>query len=127
MAERNVRYQSKGQVYIAEVPNTDALLKNLSSSGLCIESSNLMDVLPKERYSIDIVPEKESNIDQFSLEIETRWVKTKIKSSESGFVIVIPPGTSRHDVLEKYLHYLASQSDNEAPNEDTLPEENSAP
>ena len=91
MAERNVRYQSKGQVYIAEVPNTDALLKNLSSSGLCIESSNLMDVLPKERYSIDIVPEKESNIDQFSLEIETRWVKTKMKSSESGFVIVIPP------------------------------------
>jgi len=114
MAQRKERYQAKGQVYIAEVPNTAALLKNLSTTGLCIESTGFMEVIPKERYSVDIVPEKDSNINQFSLDIETRWVRTKMKSSESGFVILIPPGTSGHAALEKYINYLA---DNEPDNE----------
>ena len=113
MAERNPRFTSKGQVYISEVTNTDALLKNLSASGLCIESAGFMDVLPKSRYSIDIIPEKESHIDQFSLEIESRWVKAKLNASESGFVIVVPPGSAGKIFLEQYLKFLASQADAE--------------
>ena len=118
MAKRESRFTSKGQVFISEVTNTDALLKNLSTSGLCIESTDVIDVLPKTRYSVDIIPEKESNIDQFSLEIESRWVKAKMKSSESGFVIVIPPGTSGKTVLEQYLAYLATQPSDEDDEED---------
>ena len=116
MAARKPRYQAKGKVFIAEVPNTETLIKNLSSTGLCIESTGFMDVLPKERYVADIVPEKDSNINQFSLEIETRWVKAKMKSSESGFAIVFPPGTHGHAVLEQYLNYLASRPGNEEKN-----------
>jgi hypothetical protein len=96
---------------MAEVLNTEALLKNLSSSGLCIESGEFMGIVPKTRYSIDIVPEEESKIGQFQLEIESRWVKTKKQSSESGFVIVIPPGTDGKTVLEQYLTYLSSHTD----------------
>ncbi|MCL1927862.1 MAG: hypothetical protein FWG07_03590 [Treponema sp.] len=109
MAERDPRFATNGQVYISQVTNTDALLKNLSASGLCIESSGFMDVIPKTRYSVDIIPEKEANVDKFSLEIESRWVKAKMKSSESGFVIVIPPGTTGKTLLEQYIGYLASQ------------------
>ena len=109
MAERNTRFNSNGQVFISQVSNTDALLKNLSDSGLCIESSDVIEVLPKTRYSIDIIPEKESKVEAFSLEIESRWVKAKMKTSESGFVIVVPPDTSVKAMLEQYLHYLSSQ------------------
>ncbi|MDR1307536.1 MAG: hypothetical protein LBK74_08185 [Treponema sp.] len=107
---RNSRFFTQGRVYMAEVLNTEALLKNLSSSGLCIESSEFMGIVPKTRYSIDIVPEEESKIGQFPLEIESRWVKAKKQSSESGFVIVIPPGTDGKVLLEQYLAYLSSHT-----------------
>jgi hypothetical protein len=133
MPERNKRFSSNGQVFISQVTNTDVLLKNLSASGLCIESPDLIEIIPKTRYSVDIVPEKDANIDKFSLEIESRWIKTKMKSSESGFVIVIPPGISGKALLEQYLDYLSVQSDTEqknsdsgseaSPNEEELPPE----
>ena len=113
MAERDTRFNSKGQVFISEVPNTDALLKNLSASGLCIKSQGYMDILPNTRCSIDIIPEKDSKLEKFSLEIESRWVKAKLNSSESGFVIVVPSGTSGKELLEDYLTYLASRPDAE--------------
>jgi hypothetical protein len=108
---RDHRFSAHGRVYIAEVLNTDALLKNLSSSGLCIESKEFMGIVPKTRYSIDIVPEEASKIDKFELEIESRWIKTKKDSSESGFVIVIPPGSQGKAVLEQYLAYLSTQTE----------------
>ena len=123
MSERNNRFNSNGQAYISEVTNTDALLKNLSASGLCIESPGFIEVLPKNRYSIDIIPEKESNIDAFSLEIESRWVKAKMKTSESGFVIVVPPDTSAKTILQQYLDYLEGQENTEEQS-DTEEQEN---
>ncbi|MCL1812076.1 MAG: hypothetical protein FWG29_00990 [Treponema sp.] len=127
MAGRDTRFTTSGQVFISEVTNTDALLKNLSSSGLCIETKGFMDVLPKTRYSIDIVPEKEANMEKFPLEVESRWVKAKMKSSESGFVIVVPPGTTGKTLLEQYLGYLASQPNNNEENNDYNDSEASGP
>jgi hypothetical protein len=111
MAERDPRFSSGGKVHIAEVANTEAVLKNLSNSGLCIESNGFLEMIPKSRYSVDIIPEKESNIDKFNLEVESRWVRAKKQSSESGFVIVIPPGTSGKEVLAQYLAYLAGKEE----------------
>ena len=113
MDKRDIRYSSKGHVFISQVTNTEALLKNLSTSGLCIENPGFIEVLPKERFTVDIIPEKDAKIDKFSLEVESRWVKAKMKQSESGFVIVVPPGISGKDLLGQYLHYLASQENNE--------------
>ncbi|GHV84411.1 hypothetical protein AGMMS50230_00190 [Spirochaetia bacterium] len=111
---RDSRYTAKGRVYIAEVPNTEALLKNLSASGLCIESQDFMEVVPKTRYSVDIIPEKSSKIDKFKLEIESRWVRTQKQRSESGFVIVVPPGSEKKQVLEQYLAYLSANPEPDA-------------
>jgi hypothetical protein len=111
MAERDKRLNTNGQVVIAQISNTEAVLKNLSSSGLCIESPVYIDILPNTRYSVDIVPEKDANIEKFSLEIESRWVKAKMNASESGFVIVVPPGSTGKTFFEKYLDFLAAQSE----------------
>jgi hypothetical protein len=113
MSNRDTRFSSEGRVYITEVSNTEAVLKNLSTSGLCLQSDGFLEVVPKSRYSIDIIPEKESNLDKFNLEIESRWVRAKKQSSESGFVIVVPPGTSGQELLEQYLNYLATKPEDE--------------
>ena len=120
MGERDTRFHTKGQVFISEVSSTDALLKNLSASGLCIQCSEFIEILPKTRYSVDIIPEEDSNIDKFSLEIESRWVKAKMSASESGFVIVVPPGTSGRSLLEQYLNFLASQPNSEVIENESL-------
>ncbi|MDR2143566.1 MAG: hypothetical protein LBP29_04265 [Treponema sp.] len=104
------RYESKGQVYIAEVLDTNAVLKNLSASGLCIESGEFMDIVPHSKYVIDIFPEKEANIKPFTLDIESKWIRTKKDYSESGFVIIIPPGTSGQELLNEYLKFLSKYS-----------------
>jgi len=119
MGQRKPRYPTKGQVYIAEVSNTEALLKNLSSTGICIESTGFMEVVPKTHYSLDIIPEKESKLEKFSMEIESRWIKAKMKSSESGFAIIIPPGSPGKAVFEQYLAFLSSQSELESEDLDT--------
>jgi hypothetical protein len=107
MGVRHPRYDAKGRVYIAEVSNTELLLKNLSASGLCVESQEFVGVLPSARYSVDIVPEEEAGLDQFKLEIESRWIRSQKRGSESGFVIVIPPGSEGTQALERYLAFLA--------------------
>jgi hypothetical protein len=109
-ARKDLRYESGGQVYIAEVLDTKAILKNLSSSGLCIESNDLLDIVPNSKYTVDFVPEKESKIDPFKLDIESKWVRTKKERSESGFVIVIPPGTEAEEMFTQYLEFLSTHS-----------------
>ena len=106
---RKTRYEAKGKVFFAEVSSTEAVLKNLSNSGLCIETPGFLEVVPKGRFSLNIVPEEESNLNQFDLEVESRWVKAKMKTSESGFVIVVPPDTSVEALLEQYLQFLATK------------------
>ncbi|MDR2049537.1 MAG: hypothetical protein LBP69_08795 [Treponema sp.] len=104
------RYESKGQVYIAEVLDTNAVLKNLSACGLCIESKEFMNIVPHSKYTVDVLPEKESNVHPFTIDIESKWIRTKKDRSESGFVIVIPPGTSGEELLNEYLTFLSKHA-----------------
>ena len=120
---RDNRYHAKGKVYIAEVPNTEALLKNLSANGLCIQSPGFMEVVPKTHFSLSIVPEEGSNLGKFDINVESRWVKAKMKSSESGFAIVFPPGSSGKEALEQYLRFLAAGSGTKETDEKSVQEE----
>ncbi|MDR2553563.1 MAG: PilZ domain-containing protein [Treponema sp.] len=105
---KETRYPAKGEVYIAEVRNTDAVVKNLSASGLCIESSKFMEIIPRSRYVAEITPDEDSGIGKFSVELESRWIRTSRQTSESGFVIVLPPGAPGYELLKQYIDYLAS-------------------
>jgi hypothetical protein len=110
-ARKDPRYHAKAQVFIAEVPNTEAVIQNLSAGGLCITSSQFIDIVPNAKYQVDVVPEEESNLEKFTIDAESRWVRTKTQRSESGFVIVIPPGNPGKALLDKYLEYLAQHSE----------------
>jgi hypothetical protein len=107
---KNPRYESGGQIYIAEVLDARAVLKNLSACGLCIESKEFMDIVPHSKYTVDVLPEKESNIKPFSVDIESKWIRTKKDHSESGFVIVVSPGTSAEEFLNEYLNFLSKHA-----------------
>jgi hypothetical protein len=107
---KDPRYESRGQVYIAEVLDTNAVLKNLSSSGLCIESEEFMNIVPHSKYTINVLPEKEANIKSFTIDIESKWIRTKKDFSESGFVIIIPPGTSAKELFTEYLDFLSQHA-----------------
>ncbi|MDR2313533.1 MAG: hypothetical protein LBE02_03285 [Spirochaetaceae bacterium] len=111
MGQRDLRYTSRGKVYIAEVSNAEILIKNVSSGGLCIESEDSLEISPRARYSIEIIPEEESRVDPFTVDIEARWVKAKKRLCESGCVMIIPPGTPSQEVLEQYLAYLAGRGE----------------
>jgi hypothetical protein len=50
-----------------------------------------------------IIPEKESAIDKFELDIISRWVKMRKSGMDSGVMIVLPPGSG---MVEKYIEYL---------------------
>jgi hypothetical protein len=107
---KDTRYEAGGQVYIAEVLDTKAVLKNLSASGLCLESSEFMDIIPHSKYTVNVLPEEESNVDPFTIDIESKWIRTKKDRSESGFVIIIPPGTSGSELLDEYLNFLSKHA-----------------
>jgi hypothetical protein len=107
---KDPRYPSGGQVSIAQVPNAGTIIKDVSASGLCIQSAQFLDIIPNSRYQADVIPEMDSNLDRFTINIESKWIRTKMQSSESGFVIVIPPGTPESLRLQEYLEYLAKHS-----------------
>ncbi|MDR1507828.1 MAG: hypothetical protein LBI67_12070 [Treponema sp.] len=122
-ARTDPRYESSGRIYIAEVLDTEALLKNLSASGLCIESTEFLNITPNSRYAAKVFPEKESLLASFTVNIESKWIRTRKDRSESGFLIIVPPGisapvpagspvdeASRGDLLKRYLDFLTKSS-----------------
>lgn len=105
---KNVRYNASGRVYIAEI--TDAVLKNLSVCGLCLKSGGFMNIAPNTKLTVDIVPEEDSCVHPFTVDIEAKWIRSQKGQSESGFVIIVPPGTQAETLLKQYVEYLAEHS-----------------
>jgi hypothetical protein len=107
---KNVRYNASGQVYIAEITDTGAMLKNLSAGGLCIKSSGFMNIAPNTKLTVDIVPEEDSSVQPFTVDIEAKWIRSQKGQSESGFIIIVPPGTQAETLLRQYVEFLAERS-----------------
>jgi len=106
---KELRFLSNALVYVKDGSNNEiqATLHNLSESGLSIKSDSYIDVEPNSSYVIAIIPEEEANIEQFKLEIESRWVKLKRSSMESGFSVLVP---FNQQEFRDYLEYLANKS-----------------
>jgi hypothetical protein len=100
MKKREDRYSANADVRISE---SKLLLKNISLNGGQIHGDEFIDIIPNGKYTIMIIPEKESAIDKFELDIISRWVKMRKSGMESGFMIVLPPGSG---MVEKYIEYL---------------------
>jgi hypothetical protein len=106
----DLRYGTDGQAYITQVLNGPAVLKNLSAGGMCIQCNQFVIVAPGEKYTIDVLPEKNAQVERFSLDVESRWVCARINYCEMGFAIVVSPGTPAEAQLKRYLDFLAGHS-----------------
>ena len=101
-----LRFLSNALVYVKDESNkeTQANLRDVSHGGLCIKSDDFIDIEPNSSYVIAIIPEKETNIERFKIEIETRWVKIHKSKMESGFSVIVPFDQKE---FNEYLEFLA--------------------
>jgi hypothetical protein len=97
---REERYPTNAQVKLLE---NKLLLKNISLNGGQFQGDEFIEVIPNGQYTIAIIPEKESNIDKFEVDILSKWVKIRKDGTESGFIMVVPPGSK---IVEGYIEYL---------------------
>jgi len=111
-----LRFLSNALVYVVNESKKETManLRNLSQGGLSIQSDNYIDIVPNSSYVIAIIPEEETNIEQFKLEIETRWVKLQKSKMESGFSVIVP---FDEDGFNDYLEYLAQKDKGHPPPE----------
>jgi hypothetical protein len=104
---KTIRYPSFAHARIPGLSGTDALLKDLSVTGCCVEYTMFVDVKSGDAYNIEIIPEKASNIEQFVLPVEVRWVRPDGYSCDIGFtVLASPKGKS----FQRYVDYLTWRS-----------------
>ena len=108
-----LRFLSNALVYLVDESNneTEANLMDMSQDGLAIKSDSFIDIEPNSRCVIAIVPEKETNIEKFKLEIESRWVKLNKSRVESGFSVIVPFDEKG---FNEYLEFLAQKNKDKA-------------
>ncbi|MDR2402863.1 MAG: PilZ domain-containing protein [Spirochaetaceae bacterium] len=104
---KSVRYITHALARIEGVIEGDALLKDISVTGCCIECTMVVDIKPNKVYKITILPEAASNIGSFELKAEARWIQTGGYSCEAGFLIVASP---KGKLFQRYVDYLVWRS-----------------
>ena len=100
---KNRRYQTLARVRIPGILEGETLLKDLSVTGCCVECTSLLDIKPDTQYRLEIFPEGASNIGNFDLFVESKWVRTENYSSEVGFNIIASP---KGKLFQRYVDYL---------------------
>ncbi len=74
-----------------------------------MESTELIDIKPDDRFSIEIICEPASKIGSFTLQVETKWVRVKDGVCEAGFSITASPVGGQ---FQRYVDYLSFRSRN---------------
>ena len=100
-----LRFLSNALVYVVDDSKKEvqASLRDISLHGVSIRCDSFIDIEPNSSYIIAVIPEEETNIKKFQLEIESRWVKIKKTQMESGFSVIVP---FKKDEFNDYLEYL---------------------
>jgi hypothetical protein len=101
--KREERYSTNAHARMSE---DELLLKNISLNGGQVHGEEFVEIIPNGKYTLAIIPEKESNVDKFEVDIISKWVKIKKSGTESGFIIVLPPGSR---IVEEYIAYLKTK------------------
>jgi hypothetical protein len=101
---KNFRYQTLAKARIEGITEADVLLKDLSITGCCIESTIYLNVKKDSQYKIEIVPETAARIGSFELLTELRWIRASGYSCEAGFSILESP---KGRLFQRYVDYLA--------------------
>jgi len=109
-----LRFLSKALVYVIDESEkeSEANLRDLSRHGLSIQTENYIDIAPLAPYVIIVIPEKETNMEKFQLEIESKWVKLNKTQMESGFSVMVAFDEKE---FQDYLAYLAQKNETSPP------------
>jgi hypothetical protein len=97
------RYVAKARARMAEA---ELILKNISLHGGCVQSGEFIAAAPNGKNIMSILPEEESNINEFNVDIISKWIRLNRKKTESGFMIISPDESK---LLEKYVEYLRNK------------------
>jgi hypothetical protein len=104
---KNLRYPTLARARIRGISGDEALLKDLSITGCCVESLSYPEIKLNIRYRIEVMPEVASKIGGFELLAESKWFRTIGYSYEIGFAILeSPKGRS----FQRYVDYLSWRS-----------------
>ena len=101
---KHSRFQTLAKVVIKEFGKEEFQLKDLSITGCRIEYPLDVEILLDMRFSLKIIPEKETKIHAFSIIAEARWIRVSSKSCEAGFNITESP---RGKQFQSYVDYLS--------------------
>ena len=100
------RYLSTAKAKIPGVFTGDALLKDISITGCCIECTMHVDINENTDYSITVYPENAAKIGCFDLVAECKWIRSSGYSCNIGFYIKKSPEGKE---FERYVDYLCWQ------------------
>ena len=101
---KNRRFLSIARVQIPGVLAGDALLKDISITGCSMECTMIPDIAAAGRYTIKIIPEKNSKIGPFELVTECKWVHMKDYACDIGFDVLESP---KGKAFQRYVDYLS--------------------
>ena len=105
---KNRRFQSIANARIDGITYGEILLKDLSITGCCLESTVFLDIKPGSRHIIEIIPEKTAKIGNFELSAESVWIHSGGYSTEFGFFILESP---KGKLFRRYVDYLDWRSE----------------
>ena len=101
---RNSRFQSIAKVKIEGIEQGETLLKDISITGCRVECTAYAEMKLNTRYNVSIIPEKAAEIGEFTMMVESRWIRTGSYFCEIGFSIVESP-KKKH--FQRYVDYLS--------------------
>lgn len=105
---KNQRYLSIAKARIDGVDYGEILLKDLSITGCCLESTVYIDLKSGVRHKIEVIPEAAANIGRFELIVQLVWVHGGDYSTDLGFGIIESP---KGRLFQRYVDYLAWRSE----------------
>ncbi|WP_100217116.1 PilZ domain-containing protein [Treponema primitia] len=104
---RSARYPTLARALVPEIFEGEALLKDLSITGCCVEYTMFVDIKPNTQCKLQILPDSAAKIAPFELQVESRWVRSGGYSCEIGFTITVSP---KGRDFQRYVDYLAWRS-----------------
>jgi hypothetical protein len=106
-SQRPPRYSCAAYVSINGFEG-QALLRNISIGGFCLESRTYAALKQGEEHSMTITSDSTSGLAPFEIKVEVRWVRSTETSFNAGFAMVKSSVGNR--AMEKYIDYLKVHS-----------------
>jgi hypothetical protein len=101
---KNPRFSAQARVRIPGAFNGEALLKDISITGCCVESTMHIDAKPGAQFPMQVMCETASKIGNFELQVEVKWIRSGDYSCAVGFAIIASPKGKQ---FQNYVDYLA--------------------